>query len=305
MKKYISILLSFMLISTLFGCTSADKAEDYIDNEMSPTFNSNDEVTYDSMNVGMVLSLDQIKNATQGIEDYRIYAVKLAQDQFQIVNIGGTSWRMNNEAPDFFFCDKLTSLYRDDCLVEFSSGNPSSHIQYILYQNQWIAPFFLGSCTDGSYAVEPFPTKEIIEKTFVSGDIISADEMYDYYTLDNISTLNGDMLDFQDLIEFDEYYLMDVYPNQHIYMGYFVGTEYFEGEYSTAALIQIDREGEYYYSGEVGEPTRDGYYIIGNIEDIISYYPETDNLYVSLSGGFVNNISLWIHCNENRDSNTL
>lgn len=315
MKKTAAIVLGCLLMSTLFGCASEEREglenieenglEQYDSIEISSSSND-DVVTYDSMREGMVLSIEQIKNAIQGLEYYEIYAVKLEQDKFQIINIGGTSWNMNEEQPDIFICDGFTSVYKDDCLVQFSSSDPASTIHYISYENQWIAPFLFGTCTDGTYQVEPFLTASIIDNTFVSGDMIPIDEMYDTYAIDNISTMDGEALGFQDLIEFETgYYLMDVYPNQYMYMGYFEGTSYFEGEYSTAALIQIDRNGENYYSGEVGNPTRDGYYEIGNVTDIISYYPETEYLYVSLSGVAVNDIALKIHCNEYRDQDSL
>ena len=43
---------------------------------------------------------------------------------------------------------------------------------------------------------------------------------------------------------------------------------------------------------------KDGYYEIGDVADIISYYPETEYLYVSLSSMDV--IAFQIHCNEYR-----
>lgn len=311
MKKYVAIILGCLMMLSLFGCTSENgeevgsivenESEQYVGIEEPTSFND-DAITYDSMEEGMVLSLEQILNAVQGLEYYEIFAVKLEQDMFQIINIGGTSWSMNKEQTDTFICDGFTSVYKDDCLVEFSSNDPASVISYILYQNQWIAPFLISTSRDGTTWIEPAKTRYVIENTFVSGEMVPVDELYDTYVMDSILTVDGDAVDFYDFIEFESgYYLMDVYPNEYIYMGYFEGTNYFEGEYSTAALIQIDRKGENYYCGEVGKPTRDGYYEIGNVEDIISYYPETENLYVSLSGAAVNDISLWIHCNEYRN----
>lgn len=307
-KKYVAIILAGLLLSTLFGCSSEERGLENIDSNESEQYDnievpslSDDVVTYDSMSVGMVLSLEQIKNAIQGVEYYDLYAVKLEEDKFQIINIEGTQSYINDEQTDIFICDKPTPVYKDDCLVQFSSSSPASIINYITYENQWIAPFLFQPCTDGTYQVEPFETGRVIANSFVSGNMIPTDEMYDTYTVDNISSTNGDVLGFQNMIEFESEYLMDVYPNPSIYMGYFEGTNYYEGEYSTAALIQIDRNGENSYSGKVGNPTRDGYYEIGNVSDIISYYPETDYLYVSLSGAAVNDIALKIHCYEYRN----
>lgn len=310
MKKCVVIILGSLLLSTLFGCTSSESGIDNIEAIESEQYDnieelslSDDVVTYDNMSVGMILSLEQIRNATQGVEYYDIYAVKLEQDRFQIVNIGGTSWTMDENQTDVFICDELTSVYKDDCLVQFCSDTPVSTINYISYENQYVAPFLISPCTDGTYCVEPFKTSRIIRNTFVSGNMIPNDEIYDTYMIDNISSTDGNEFGFQNLIEFERgyYYLMDVYPNRNINMGYFEGTNYYEGEYSTAALIQIDRKGEYAYSGPVGNPTRNGYYEIGNISDIISYYPETDYLYVSLSGPSINKLALQIHCYEYRD----